>query len=133
LSRSGLQGARLEDIADNANISEANLFYYFTTKEAIYLAVLMRTLDQWLTPLRDFTVEGDPVEEIITYITDKWTFTHGTCCFAPSLHGDAGRRAALRRHVARSPEKARRRENRRDPGTGPAPALPVSILIIYCL
>ncbi len=70
-SRSGLQGARLEDIADKANISKANLFYYFTTKEAIYLAVLMRTLDEWLTPLRDFTVEGDPVEEIIRYITDK--------------------------------------------------------------
>lgn len=70
-SRSGLQGARLEDIADKANISKANLFYYFTTKEAIYLAVLMRTLDEWLTPLRDFTVEGHPVEEIIRYITDK--------------------------------------------------------------
>jgi TetR/AcrR family transcriptional regulator len=70
-SRSGLQGARLEEIADKANISKENLFYYFTTKEAIYLAVLMRTLDEWLTPLRDFTVEGDPVEEIIRYITDK--------------------------------------------------------------
>jgi TetR/AcrR family transcriptional regulator len=70
-SRSGLQGARLEDIAYKANISKANLFYYFTTKEAIYLAVLMRTLDEWLTPLRDFTVEGDPVEEIIRYVTDK--------------------------------------------------------------
>ena len=31
-SRSGLQGARLDDIADKANISKANLFYYFTTK-----------------------------------------------------------------------------------------------------
>jgi TetR/AcrR family transcriptional regulator len=70
-SRAGLQGARLEDIADKANISKANLFYYFTTKEAIYVAVLMHTLDEWLTPLREFTVEDDPVDGIVRYISDK--------------------------------------------------------------
>jgi TetR/AcrR family transcriptional regulator len=70
-SRSGLQGARLDDIADKANISKANLFYYFTTKESIYLAVLVRTLDEWLTPLQDFTVQGEPLDQVIRYITEK--------------------------------------------------------------
>ena len=70
-SRSGLQGARLDEISDKANISKANLFYYFTTKESIYLAVLMRTLKEWITPLQDFTVQGEPLEQIIRYVTEK--------------------------------------------------------------
>jgi TetR/AcrR family transcriptional regulator len=70
-SRSGLQGARLDEIADKANISKANLFYYFTTKESIYLAVLVRTLDEWIRPLKDFTVQGEPLDQVIRYITEK--------------------------------------------------------------
>src|ERR1700722_12462037 len=74
-SRSGLQGARLDDIAEKANISKANLFYYFTTKEAIYLAVLIRTIDEWLTPMLEFKVQSDPIEEITKYISDKLEYS----------------------------------------------------------
>jgi TetR/AcrR family transcriptional regulator len=52
-ARLGFAGARVDQIADAAGMSKANLLYYFRTKEQLYLAVLRRTLDMWLEPLRE--------------------------------------------------------------------------------
>ncbi|MFY8150888.1 MAG: TetR family transcriptional regulator, partial [Hyphomicrobiales bacterium] len=52
-ARDGLRGARIEEIAGAAEMSKTNLLYYFRTKEQLYSAVLTRTLDIWLRPLRD--------------------------------------------------------------------------------
>jgi len=67
----GYQGATIDEIADRAGISKPNLHYYFKRKRDLYLAVLRRTLDIWLVPLRELDRNGDPAVEIGNYIAHK--------------------------------------------------------------
>jgi TetR/AcrR family transcriptional regulator len=70
-SAHGFRGATLDQIAIKAGLSKPNLLYYFPSKEAIYVAVLEDTLEEWLQPLKEIDPAGDPVEEIARYIDAK--------------------------------------------------------------
>ncbi len=70
-SATGYRGATLAEVAERAGMTKPNLLYYFRRKEDIYLAVLTRTLEHWLAPLRDLNADGEPVEEIRAYIRRK--------------------------------------------------------------
>ncbi len=70
-SNSGFRGATLDQIAERAEISKPNLLYYFDSKEAIHRELLTRLLDKWLEPLRAMDPDGDPVEEIVSYVKRK--------------------------------------------------------------
>lgn len=70
-SRFGLHGARVDTIAARAGVSKTNLLYYFNNKEALYLAVLHSTLEQWMAPLRDFSREQAPLDAIRRYLRAK--------------------------------------------------------------
>ncbi|TCK23495.1 TetR family transcriptional regulator [Ancylobacter aquaticus] len=74
-SRHGLHGTTVEQIARTAAVSKTNLFYYFASKEEVYVGVLSRLLDQWLDPLRALEVETDPIEGIRAYISRKIRFS----------------------------------------------------------
>ncbi|MCB4767605.1 HTH-type transcriptional regulator RutR [Ancylobacter sp. Lp-2] len=74
-SRAGLHGTTVEQIAEDAGVSKTNLFYYFASKEEIYVAVLSRLLDEWLAPLRAIEPEADPVVAIGEYIRRKILFS----------------------------------------------------------
>jgi TetR/AcrR family transcriptional regulator len=67
----GYHGATIDEIADRAGISKPNLHYYFKRKRDLYLAVLRRTLEIWLVPLRELDRTGDPAVEIGNYIAQK--------------------------------------------------------------
>src|SRR5262245_2738893 len=67
----GYQGATIDEIAGRAGISRPNLHYYFKRKRDLYLAVLRRTLEIWLVPLRELDRTGDPAVEIGNYIAQK--------------------------------------------------------------
>lgn len=67
----GYQGATIDEVADRAGISKPNLHYYFKRKRDLYLAVLRRTLDIWLVPLRELDRTGDPAVELGNYIAHK--------------------------------------------------------------
>jgi TetR/AcrR family transcriptional regulator len=67
----GYHGATIDEVADRAGISKPNLHYYFKRKRDLYLAVLRRTLEIWLVPLRELDRTGDPAEEIGNYIAQK--------------------------------------------------------------
>jgi TetR/AcrR family transcriptional regulator len=70
-SASGFRGATIDQIAEKAGMSKPNLFYYFPSKERIYVAVLEDTLGEWLQPLAELDPAGDPVAEIGRYIQAK--------------------------------------------------------------
>jgi TetR/AcrR family transcriptional regulator len=67
----GFRGTTVDQIAAKAGMSKPNLLYYFRRKQDIYVAVLERTLDDWLVPLRALDAHGDPVAEIARYISAK--------------------------------------------------------------
>jgi TetR/AcrR family transcriptional regulator len=67
----GYQGATIDEVAERAGISKPNLHYYFKRKRDLYLAVLRRTLEIWLVPLRELDPTGDPSVEIGNYIAQK--------------------------------------------------------------
>jgi TetR/AcrR family transcriptional regulator len=67
----GLRGARLDQIADACGMSKPNLLYYFPSKEALYLAVLTRTLTMWFEPLRGIDPDAEPRATLTAYIEAK--------------------------------------------------------------
>lgn len=70
-SQHGFRGATVDQIANAAGLSKPNLLYYFPTKEAIFTALLSGLLDTWLAPLRDMDPNGDPMQEILSYMQRK--------------------------------------------------------------
>ena len=71
----GLRGATVDQIAAKVEMSKPNLLYYFRRKQDIYLAVLTRTLETWLQPLEEISADGDPRQEIQSYIDRKLEFS----------------------------------------------------------
>jgi TetR/AcrR family transcriptional regulator len=67
----GFQGSTVDQIAARAGMSKPNLLYYFRRKRDIYAAVLELTLDAWLAPLEMLDPQGDPIEELRRYISQK--------------------------------------------------------------
>ena len=67
----GFRGSTIDQIAEKAGMSKPNLFYYFPRKEDIYVTVLEKTLEDWLTPFRDIDPGGDPVEGLRKYTISK--------------------------------------------------------------
>lgn len=74
-SRHGYWGARIDQIAEAAEMSKPNLLYYFRTKEELYRAVLRRTLDMWLKPLRELDPKKDPRAALGHYIEQKLAYS----------------------------------------------------------
>ncbi|PTX55513.1 TetR family transcriptional regulator [Litoreibacter ponti] len=70
-STHGFRGATLDQIAQGAGLSKPNLLYYFPSKEAVHVELLGGLMDTWLDPLRDLDPDGDPIEEILTYVRRK--------------------------------------------------------------
>lgn len=70
-SRYGVHGATLEQIAESAAVSKTNLLYYFSSKDALYIAVLKNILSIWLAPLRAFRSDLEPLTAIGEYIRLK--------------------------------------------------------------
>ncbi len=71
----GFRGARIDQIATAAGLSKPNLLYYFRTKDELYTAVLRRTLDMWLEPLRELDARSDPREALSAYIARKLAYS----------------------------------------------------------
>ncbi|CAN5377569.1 TetR family transcriptional regulator C-terminal domain-containing protein [soil metagenome] len=67
----GYRGSTVDQIAAKAQMSKPNLLYYFRRKEDIYLALLRKTLADWLDPLMRLDPKGDPAEEITKYVRAK--------------------------------------------------------------
>lgn len=71
----GLHGASIDQIADRAGLSKANLLYYFPSKEDLYVAVLRRVLDVWLDPLHALHADSEPADALRHYIRRKITLS----------------------------------------------------------
>lgn len=70
----GLHGATTAKIADRAGIPKANIHYYFSTKEALYLRVLKDILEEWLSAAA-FDVEDAARPALERYIRAKLNYS----------------------------------------------------------
>ncbi len=70
-SSNGFRGSTIDQIAEAAKMSKPNLLYYFRTKEVMHRVLIDRLLDTWLDPLREIDPDGEPVEEIRSYVRRK--------------------------------------------------------------
>jgi len=106
----GFSGATMAEIARVAQLPKANIHYYFTTKEALYKAVLEHTLTDWLADA-DFWISPDrsPQEALHGYVTAKLAFSRNrpdaSRLFAHEIlegaqHVHAYLATTLREHVA---------------------------------
>src|SRR5581483_7724117 len=74
-ARSGLEGARTDEIARAAGVNKALLYYYFRDKEALYGAVL----DQVFGGLREkvaaaMDAEPDPGRRLLAYVAAHFDY-----------------------------------------------------------
>lgn len=67
----GFGGATMAAIALAAGLPKPNLHYYFGSKRALYLAVLERTLSEWLAPVDTIVADADPKAALEGYIREK--------------------------------------------------------------
>jgi AcrR family transcriptional regulator len=61
----GLEGARMQEIADRAGINKALLHYYFRSKDQLFDAVFQRILQQMLPDITTVISSGKTVEGVV--------------------------------------------------------------------
>ena len=61
----GLQGARMQEIADEAGINKALLHYYFRSKDQLFEKVFYEAIGQFFPGLRSILTSGKPVTETV--------------------------------------------------------------------
>lgn len=66
LMRKGLDGARMQDIADEAGINKALLHYYFRSKEGLFGEVFQREMADFDRGMREVMASDLPVIEKLT-------------------------------------------------------------------
>ena len=70
-SKHGLNGARMQAIADRAGLPKANVHYYFKSKASLYMAVLDRILETWNNVFDDVAADDDPAVALDNFIRQK--------------------------------------------------------------
>ncbi len=71
----GYRGARMQRIADFAGVPKANVHYYFSSKQALYDAVLSNVVAVWNEALLPIDPGADPEQVLEQYVRMKVEFT----------------------------------------------------------
>lgn len=71
----GFFGARVDEIADAANINKRMLYAYFGSKEGLYTAALVKTYERLAEYEKQFIIQGrDPVSSIRNIVLTSFRF-----------------------------------------------------------
>lgn len=74
-SRKGFDGTRIAEIAEESGLPKANVYYYFTTKEAIYTRLIESLLAGWDKALEHISADREPREALAAYIAAKLDYS----------------------------------------------------------
>lgn len=74
-SRKGYDGTRIAEIAEGAGLPKANIYYYFSSKEEIYSAIIARLIAGWDDALANIRADREPAEAFRAYIRAKLDYT----------------------------------------------------------
>ena len=86
----GFNGATIEEIAEQCDLSKQNMLYYFSSKEVLYQEVLRKIFHLWLDSLNLLGQQGeDPATMLSNYIRGKLeisrTMPNGSKVFANEI------------------------------------------------
>lgn len=70
--RKGFDGARMQEIADEAGINKALLHYYFRSKDKLFEAIFQSAFRQIFANVREMIESDKPVVEKLTFFIDKY-------------------------------------------------------------
>lgn len=88
-ARVGLSGARVERIAQVAGVNVRMLYYYFSSKDKLFLAVLERTYETIRESEKGLELDqGDPVEAVRRLVRFTWDFELSNPEFIPLLNSE---------------------------------------------
>lgn len=69
--RAGFDGARMQDIADEAGINKALLHYYFRSKEKLFALVFDQQMGKFLDMIRTILITDLPIVDKIRQMVDS--------------------------------------------------------------
>ncbi|MCY1720988.1 TetR/AcrR family transcriptional regulator [Prolixibacteraceae bacterium Z1-6] len=70
--RKGMEGARMQEIADEAGINKALLHYYFRSKQKLFEAIFVNLLTQIFPNITTLLLSDKPIEEKIGLFIEKY-------------------------------------------------------------
>jgi AcrR family transcriptional regulator len=68
----GMEGARMQEIADGAGINKALLHYYFRTKEKLFEAIFNKIFEHVFPGIQDLVLSSIPIEVKIKRFIDSY-------------------------------------------------------------
>jgi TetR/AcrR family transcriptional regulator len=74
-SAKGYDGTRIAEIAEQAGLPKANVYYYFPSKEAIYRAIIHDLIQGWNVALACIDPAREPADAIAAYIEAKLAYS----------------------------------------------------------
>ena len=74
-SRKGFDGTRIAEIADASGLPKANVYYYFSSKEEIYTAIIAHLIAGWDDALKYISADREPSEAFRLYIRAKLEYS----------------------------------------------------------
>lgn len=74
-ARKGFDGTRIAEIAEASGLPKANVYYYFSSKEEIYTAIIAHLIASWDDALKYISPEREPAEAFRLYIKAKLDYT----------------------------------------------------------
>ncbi len=67
----GFDGTHIKEIALLSGLPKTNVYYYFPSKEKIYITLIERLIDRWDQAFEHIVVEREPREAIAAYVRAK--------------------------------------------------------------
>lgn len=77
-ARKGKDGARMQEIADEADINKALLHYYYRSKDGLYESVFTQVLAHFFTTVERELEADRPFSEVLRNIVDVYVDEHRT-------------------------------------------------------
>jgi AcrR family transcriptional regulator len=74
-SRKGFDGTRIAEIAEKSGLPKANVYYYFSSKEEIYTAIIAHLIASWDDALKHISSDSEPADAFRNYIRAKLEYT----------------------------------------------------------
>ncbi|MBL0373783.1 TetR family transcriptional regulator C-terminal domain-containing protein [Rhizobium sp. KVB221] len=74
-ARKGFDGTRIAEIAEASGLPKANVYYYFSSKEEIYTAVIAHLIAGWDDALKHISPDSEPADAFRAYIRAKLDYT----------------------------------------------------------